>query len=217
MKHLESLIRQAEAVSTLEQLQAWFALSEVQASHCLGMAVATAQSPTVFDVQQVAATGIVAEAHRAPLIACLMSESKPRLWRELTQEPAAERCVVVPRKGGEGESVAVFIRLPLIPVCQELIWAEKLGWFWGIILPYLLQAYRRALPAKPMPLISPREKECLRWASEGKTSWEISQILQISERTVNFHLSNCMEKTGSVNRQQAIAKCLIRGQLADWV
>ena len=32
-----------------------------------------------------------------------------------------------------------------------------------------------------------REKEVLRWTAEGKTAYEIGQILQVSERTVNFH------------------------------
>ncbi len=58
--------------------------------------------------------------------------------------------------------------------------------------------------------ITQREKQCLQWASEGKTSWEIAQILNISERTVNFHLANCITKTGSKNRQQAIVKCVLQ-------
>ena len=37
-----------------------------------------------------------------------------------------------------------------------------------------------------------REKEVLRWTAEGKTSAEIAQILGVSERTINFHLSNSM-------------------------
>ena len=89
---------------------------------------------------------------------------------------------------------------------------EKLGWFWSIIVPYIYDAYQR-ITKTCKPHITKRELECMRWASEGKTSWEISQILNISERTANFHVANCIEKTGSVNRQQAIAKCLLQGHL----
>lgn len=89
---------------------------------------------------------------------------------------------------------------------------EKLGWFWSIIVPYIYAAYQRVAEIT-RPHITKRELECIRWASEGKTSWEISQILNISERTANFHVANCIEKTGSVNRQQAIAKCLLQGHL----
>ena len=89
---------------------------------------------------------------------------------------------------------------------------EQLGWFWSIITPYIFAAYQRCRQLDK-PKITKREIECIRWASEGKTSWEISKILNISERTANFHLANCIEKTGSINRQQAIVKCLLQGQL----
>ncbi|WP_081623599.1 MULTISPECIES: helix-turn-helix transcriptional regulator [Hyphomicrobiales] len=35
-----------------------------------------------------------------------------------------------------------------------------------------------------------REREVFKWASRGKTAWEISQILSIGKRTVNTHLRN---------------------------
>lgn len=87
---------------------------------------------------------------------------------------------------------------------------ERLGWFWSIITPYLYKAYQRNFKEEELNLTK-RELECIGWASEGKTSWEISQILDISERTVNFHIANCIVKTDSINRQQAIAKCLLKG------
>ena len=52
--------------------------------------------------------------------------------------------------------------------------------------------------------LTERERECLWWCSEGKTGWEISKILGISERTVVFHLQNAVRKTKSSNRAQAI-------------
>lgn len=61
---------------------------------------------------------------------------------------------------------------------------------------------------------SSREKECLFWVSEGKTSWEIAQILGITERTVNFHLNNAIRKSGCKNRYQTVAKSIITGELA---
>lgn len=53
-----------------------------------------------------------------------------------------------------------------------------------------------------------REKECLMWAAEGKTSWETSQILNISERTVVFHLGNAARKLNVANRPQAVARAI---------
>jgi LuxR family quorum-sensing transcriptional regulator LasR len=39
----------------------------------------------------------------------------------------------------------------------------------------------------------------------GKTSWAISVILRISERTVNFHVNNIMRKLGVIIRMQAVS------------
>lgn len=60
-------------------------------------------------------------------------------------------------------------------------------------------------------VLTKREQECLRWAADGKTSWEISQLLRMSERTVNFHLNNAMLKLDVCNRQHAVAKATLQG------
>lgn len=58
---------------------------------------------------------------------------------------------------------------------------------------------------------SSREKECLFWACEGKTTWEISVITGITERTVTFHLNNAGKKLGAMNRQHAVARAILTG------
>lgn len=63
------------------------------------------------------------------------------------------------------------------------------------------------------PDLSKREIECMSWLIQGKTSWEISRILTISERTVDFHVSNIVAKLGCSNRQQAVATVILNGQL----
>jgi PAS domain S-box-containing protein len=56
--------------------------------------------------------------------------------------------------------------------------------------------------------LSPREKEILTWVMQGKSTWDISTILKISERTVKFHVENVMKKLSAVNRTQAVAIAL---------
>jgi len=58
-----------------------------------------------------------------------------------------------------------------------------------------------------------RELECLEWVSHGKTSWEIGNILDLSERTVNFHLLNACRKLEVYGRQHAVAKAFRLGVL----
>lgn len=56
--------------------------------------------------------------------------------------------------------------------------------------------------------ITNRESEVLYWVSFGKTSWEISQILDISPRTTNKHLEQIYKKLGVDNKTSAAAIAL---------
>ncbi|NRN27405.1 helix-turn-helix domain-containing protein [Photorhabdus heterorhabditis] len=59
-----------------------------------------------------------------------------------------------------------------------------------------------------VPTLSTREVEVIRWTCEGKTSAEIANILDISTRTVNFHINNVMEKLVVPNKVAAVAKAI---------
>ncbi|WP_158806934.1 LuxR family transcriptional regulator [Beijerinckia sp. L45] len=59
--------------------------------------------------------------------------------------------------------------------------------------------------------LTSRERECLVWAKDGKTNWEISQILSVAERTVEFHMANVMQKLNATNRVTAIVIALQEG------
>ena len=60
----------------------------------------------------------------------------------------------------------------------------------------------------PSLALTERERECLQWTARGKTSWEISRILDISDNTVNFHLKNAVHKMDAANKCHAVAKAL---------
>ena len=82
------------------------------------------------------------------------------------------------------------------------------------IIPHFHQCLIRILgqnSVKQRAELSKREKEVLKWLKEGKTSWEISLILQISERTVNFHINNIKLKLNAVSRGQALAIAMEQG------
>lgn len=63
------------------------------------------------------------------------------------------------------------------------------------------------------PELSKREKECLKWTANGKTSWEIGRILGVSESTVVFHISKAVNKLGVSNRVQAVAKAMAKSHI----
>ncbi|MFQ5466437.1 MAG: LuxR C-terminal-related transcriptional regulator [Thermodesulfobacteriota bacterium] len=76
------------------------------------------------------------------------------------------------------------------------------------VTPHLHQALVRVHKITHMgddtPL-SVREKEIMHWVKDGKTNWEISTILNISERTVKFHVQNIERKLDAVNKAHAVA------------
>ncbi|MGA2191847.1 MAG: autoinducer binding domain-containing protein [Nitrospirota bacterium] len=75
-------------------------------------------------------------------------------------------------------------------------------------IPHLHQVLARAsntIPYHKKVFLTPREKEVLKWLSLGKTSWDVSVILGISEKTINFHVSSLMQKLDAVSRTHAVA------------
>jgi DNA-binding CsgD family transcriptional regulator len=56
--------------------------------------------------------------------------------------------------------------------------------------------------------LTARERDALRWVAAGKSDWEISVILGVSQNTVRFHVDNARRKLGAVNRAQAVALLL---------
>jgi DNA-binding CsgD family transcriptional regulator len=62
--------------------------------------------------------------------------------------------------------------------------------------------------------LSPRELSVLNWIKNGKTNWEISRILGVSERTVRFHVENIFAKLDVSSRTHAVALAVENGLLA---
>ena len=60
-------------------------------------------------------------------------------------------------------------------------------------------------------LLSPRESEALTWVARGKSTWDIARILDISEKSVEFHLDSVKRKLQATNRTQAVVKVIVLG------
>ncbi len=81
-------------------------------------------------------------------------------------------------------------------------------------IPHLHQALCRAVKYESMRTagaLSLREKEVLKWMTQGKSTWDISKILHISERTVHFHGQNIKLKLNATSRSHAVAIALETG------
>ena len=68
-----------------------------------------------------------------------------------------------------------------------------------------------SLVSGQQPSLTPRELEALRWTMDGKTAWEVANVLGISERTAVLHINNAMHKLDCVNKHQAVLKALRLG------
>jgi DNA-binding CsgD family transcriptional regulator len=72
-------------------------------------------------------------------------------------------------------------------------------------------ATARGAMSGAMQELTPRQIECLQWISEGKTSWEIGEILGLSEHTVNEHLAAARKRLGVKTTTQAAIQAVLQG------
>lgn len=74
-------------------------------------------------------------------------------------------------------------------------------------------ALKRLLPEGGLRF-SKREIGVMRWTAEGRTAAEVAQLLGISERTANFHISNVVAKLGVTNKTAAVIRMALLGFLS---
>lgn len=81
---------------------------------------------------------------------------------------------------------------------------------------YGFDRIRRLLtPATTIPRrLTQREREVLIWTSQGKSAWEIGEILNIKQRTAEEHLATAGRKLGAMNKTHAVA-IAIRSRLIE--
>jgi len=86
---------------------------------------------------------------------------------------------------------------------------------YGSLLAGLVHDGMRRIINKPANVmrsaLTPRELECIKWIAAGKSSWEISVILGISEHGVLFHIRNIMSKFDTQTRHLAVLKAIACG------
>lgn len=91
-------------------------------------------------------------------------------------------------------------------------YAEVLEYLTHYLHPILIKTIASPPPTSRNNL-SPRELSVLSWMKDGKTNWEISRILGISERTVRFHVEAIFTKLDVTSRTQAVAMAMENGFL----
>ena len=66
-------------------------------------------------------------------------------------------------------------------------------------------------PAGARPVLTRRQRECLAWVEQGKSSADIGTILGLSPETVNEHVGEACRRLGVRTRVQAVVAARARG------
>jgi DNA-binding CsgD family transcriptional regulator len=75
-----------------------------------------------------------------------------------------------------------------------------------------VRALRSPAQGEPPADLTNREIDVLFWTAEGKSTWDISQILDIAEATVNFHINSAKRKLNVFSKSHAVAKMYTFGE-----
>ena len=160
--------------------------------------------------------------HYDPSIRHCKRATVPFAWHDAPYDPEREprSAEVVQRATDFGLSRGILVPVPSSAGCIGDVWLG--GTLRGRELPaihlislyafYHLQQLKARIPIKCHSL-SPRKREILTWVAAGKSSWEIGEILNISQRTVEWHVQQIMLELDVTSRAQAVALALREGAI----
>lgn len=95
--------------------------------------------------------------------------------------------------------------------CEDVRWNQmRTGLVKGFHLfaHYFHLRMKEVIAGRPISAdfdLSPREREVLQWAAEGKTAWETAQLIGVSERAIRLYTENAMNKLKAKTKTQAVA------------
>ncbi len=156
-----------------------------------------------------------------PVVQEGFSRQLPFDWRELTLTEEAMELMVesAPYVGSSGYSIPVVDRTARRSLFSitSLLTAEAWDNFIETknedLQEIAYRVHRKALlelfdELDPMPVLSPREIECLTWTARGKDYTAIAQILEISGHTARGYLKSARFKLECATLSQAVAKAI---------
>jgi LuxR family quorum sensing-dependent transcriptional regulator len=159
-----------------------------------------------------------------PVVPKLYRTTRPFTWDEIEQPHApmavqelfsevramgVEGGYVVPYHNGAGEIGCVTMQggdMDLSP--RERATLRLAAIFYAEVARELAEVQVDRATKTPL---TARQLECLQWAAEGKSDWEISSILNIAEGTVHRHFENLRATLKVATRAQAIVIAVRQG------
>ena len=129
-------------------------------------------------------------------------------------EPVSGCQLLVQSKTGETSVLAVTVlQLPgstpnlfsLVHLIQPLDESTALVKAASRLVPRADRPLREAKAASPLPALTTREREILRWVASGLQNKEIAERLDISLATVRNHIHHILEKLGVHSKLEAVS------------
>ena len=149
------------------------------------------------------------EAGASSLLPVDLSATDPVLAREVLQGDAGHALLVpLHGPGGEYGIMLLGIRRPPRP---WPIYVRAVAPELHLFAMRLFDCMLNNLRDRRSVGLTERERECLYWCAQGKSYWETSVILGITERTVNHHMRMVREKLGVQTNAQAVSLAFAHG------
>jgi DNA-binding CsgD family transcriptional regulator len=109
---------------------------------------------------------------------------------------------------GNGYKIGLARDQPLTSDPRELSRLVADAQLFGTFAQSAMNRIWNPLPETDFVKLTSRELACLSWTMEGKTAWEIGDLLNITERTANFHLGNASHKLATESKLAAVVKAI---------
>lgn len=168
-------------------------------------------------------------AHTDPGIRLLFSSARPFSWDDLKAHASSKQQlhvfsaaaeegmrdgILVPVHGAYGDVMGVTLvsDRKLTLEHSQLVTLSALATLYAA---HGQTTFDLAQDIDDRPPLTLRERQCLLWASRGKSDWEIGRILEISMKTAEVHMINARRKLGADTRAQAVLEASRRGWLID--
>lgn len=136
-----------------------------------------------------------------------------RDFRDAAQSCGLVSGVTFPIQSKDGEVALLSLALSASGPEARAHVREMLGW--GSLVATLSHDVIRKLVKQEQvanrPKLTKREAEVLQWIAAGKSSWEISRLINISEHGVIYHVRNLLRKFDVTSRHQAVVKAIVLG------
>lgn len=99
------------------------------------------------------------------------------------------------------------------PLPKDMLPFAQLAGVFAFECARRLWATRKLEGQEEAPVLTDRQRDCILWAARGKSDWEISRILGVSEETVARHIKQGCERYGVNKRTLLAIRTLFDGTL----